>query len=408
MIKEIFKDKIEEFSVKIVNTRIESIREKEIQKIGARVYKNNKIGVAGTLGNEKLENLIVNAEKALKYNIPYAYEVSKDLRMEIKYETNNMSNEKLLNEMETILEYLRKNQPKFIFSGNGKLIKGITSLKNNKKLNLKYLDNLISMSFLIKDKNSANLFDGWTGYAGRAYNRKKVISLIDDFCNTFQNKVEIKKGKHYPIIFVGASQIIFQKLMFDLSGRSYGTGSSLLSGKMGQRIFSEDFTLFHSLDPKVHFTPFFDMEGIVNKNYRYKLIDKGVFKTPYTDKKTASLFNLPLTGSAIGAYDGVPQIGNINFEVKPSKKTLKELIGGNKAIFVIMASGGDFTPEGNFSYPLQLAFLYENGQLIGRLPELNISSNIFDMFGKAYMGTSKDKFFDLSPERSNVIEMKVD
>lgn len=32
-------------------------------------------------------------------------------------------------------------------------------------------------------------------------------------------------------------------------------------------------------------SPFFDAEGVVNNEYRYALIEKGVINTPYTDKK---------------------------------------------------------------------------------------------------------------------------
>ncbi len=86
---------------------------------------------------------------------------------------------------------------------------------------------------------------------------------------------------------------------------------------------------------------------------------------------------------------------------------MKELIGGNKAIFVVLIQDGDYTPKGNFSSPVQLTFLYENGKFVGKLPELNISSNIFDMFGKSFIGVSRNKFFSLSPKRATIIDMLV-
>lgn len=117
-------------------------------------------------------------------------------------------------------------------------------------------------------------------------------------------------------------------------------------------------------------SPFFDAEGVVNNEYRYALIEKGVIKTPYTDKRTARKFNLPLTGNSDSLYDGVPEVGFINHKIEESQKTLKELLSGEIGIFVMVSSSGDFAA------PVQCAFLFDGERLIGKLPELQLSSNI--------------------------------
>ena len=62
------------------------------------------------------------------------------------------------------------------------------------------------------------------------------------------------------------------------------------------------------------------------------LIENGRIISPYTDKKTAHKFNLPLTGSASGEYDKVPPLSPRNFKVEASDKTLKELLKGQLAV----------------------------------------------------------------------------
>ena len=57
---------------------------------------------------------------------------------------------------------------------------------------------------------------------------------------------------------------------------------------------------------------------------------------------------------------------------------------------MMIASGGDTTPDGHFATPVQLAFLLEDGKLVGRLPEISIGGNFFDMLGKDYIGTVYD------------------
>ena len=73
------------------------------------------------------------------------------------------------------------------------------------------------------------------------------------------------------------------------------------------------------------------------------------------------------------------------FYADPTVRSLNELVPG-KAVYVVMASGGDTTPDGHFATPVQMAYLMENGKLVGRLPELNIGGNFYDMLGNDYIG----------------------
>ena len=53
---------------------------------------------------------------------------------------------------------------------------------------------------------------------------------------------------------------------------------------------------------------------------------------------------------------------------------------------MVLASGGDTTPDGHFATPVQMSYLMEGGKLVGRLPELNIGGNFFDLLGKDFLG----------------------
>ena len=79
------------------------------------------------------------------------------------------------------------------------------------------------------------------------------------------------------------------------------------------------------------------------------------------------------------------------FSGECSNQTLEEILGEEDGIYVSVMGGGDYTSEGNYASPVQTAFLYRKGKLAGRLPELNISGNVYEIFGKGYMGISSDK-----------------
>ena len=149
------------------------------------------------------------------------------------------------------------------------------------------------------------------------------------------------------------------------------------------------------------------MEGTVSEGYRATLIENGVLKAVMTDKKYADKFGLPLTGSAGGDYDSVPLLNVRGTQIASTGKTIAELLDGRMGILVWIASGGDFTSEDAFATPVQLAYLIDGKNLVGRLPELNLSSHLYDMFGKNFCGVSTDSLTHLCKMNLAVMNIKV-
>ena len=407
MIREKYQTRVIETSISVAQTTIESVRKKDIIKTGYRAYSDGFIGVSGTIGDHSEAEMHKKATEALKLKIPYAYEASGNYKEHIILDKEIIKEDLLVNEVEEVLSILRKDYPGFIFFDKINLGSREVSLQNDNNLDLYYKNNYIEVSLAVKDKNKSNIVDTVIGYTGRRYNRKELLKYTDEMLSAYNNLIDLPASKSYPCIISSGNALPVKKLLTELNGLGIGTKSSLFTDKVGKKTFSEKFTFYQSANPYELMVPFFDAEGVVNKNYRYPLIEKGVITAPYTDKRTAAMFGLSHTGSAIAEYDGVPTLGFAGFEIEPSEKTLKELLGGQPAILIGFASGGDFTPEGNFASPVQLAMLFDGDRLVGRLPEFQISSNIYNMFGDAFIGVSKDKYLSLDEERSLVMEMNI-
>ena len=43
-----------------------------------------------------------------------------------------------------------------------------------------------------------------------------------------------------------------------------------------------------------------------------------------------------------------------------------------------------------------LAYLYEDGKLVGTLPEFSLSGSLFDVFGKDYLGAAENDIFSFA------------
>ena len=93
--------------------------------------------------------------------------------------------------------------------------------------------------------------------------------------------------------------------------------------------------------------------------------------------------------------------------VEPGNRSFYDMTDGKKSIFVAVASGGDFTNSGDYASPVQSAYLVERGKIIGRLKDITISGNIFEMFNQNFIGVPKDSIFKFNYELPLIIKMNV-
>ncbi len=397
-----------QISLNVVQTEIESIRRKNISKTGLRVYKEGLIGCAGAIGSYREEALLKRALKSLQGNVRYGFELSKNQQRSKDLRRKFIDKKNILEEFSEFLERVKKAQPNFIFANKINLTEEEYQVQNDAGLDLTHADRVLEVGLLFKEKSSVNVMDGFAGFWGRDYDRELGVEEINKICNAYQNPVDLPKKKKLPVIFRSGDMVPFLKFLKDLEGNSYGSKSSLFSNKREQKIFSEDFTLYQSRNSSdTLLTPFFDVEGTTNNHDRYTLINDGVLMAPFTDKRAAEKYQLPVTGAAAAEYDGIPVIGRPHLTIKGSTKTAKELLGGEPGVLVMIASGGDFTPQGNFGSPVQLAFLFDGEKIIGKLPELKISSNVMDMYGKDFIGVSKDSMGPLMHDKYLMMHMEV-
>lgn len=407
MVKEKYILNIKETTINIVNSKIESIRLKNDTKTSLRIYKDGYIGVAGAIGVYDEDELEKEAMEALNYRIEYPCMPSSNRKEKLSNKKEFLKDEALAGEIEEFLRELASMHPDFIFSNKVMLQEINARIYNDVNLDLEYEDKAFIAAILYKEKASSNIIDGYFDFQTRNYNKQDMLEEAHMILSAYQNKIELPAEGKYPVI-ISASDIPAGKLIADLNGQLFAAGGSLLSNKLNEQVFNSDFTFYQTLNPEDLFNiPFFDAEGTVNADYRHALIEKGIIKSAYTDKKTSVKFNLLHTGSAQAAYDGVPTLQFTGFKIKESDKTIKELLKGDNGIYVMIADGGDFTPEGDYGTPVQLAMLFDGEKLIGRLPEFQISSNIFEMYGSSFRGVGRNSILPFSKKKFAIADFNV-
>ena len=375
-----------ETSIKLQASQINSIRVKDIERNAVRVYKDNKIGISGAVGSSSDEELTKQAIQNLTSNIPYPFELEANKKDHRDYTETRYSEEELMNITEKIIDSLTKDFDDFIFSESVKSMKIDYKLKNNKGLDLRYQDEYFEMGLIVKAKSSPNLFDTFVGFQGRDLDLEKFLAASKKQLTAERKKVELPKEEKVPVFFTSPDSL-GQFLLRQLNGELYGNKASLFDNKLGEQLFNKKFTLVLNNDPKTSYSPFFDVEGVTIENDTLPLIENGVLKRVFTDKKNAAKFNLEHTGSASGGYDDIPSLTFTNVRVTTDTKDMHKVLNGKKAILVLVAAGGDFNADGHYATPVQASYLFDGNSILGKLPEFNMNNDLYSMLGKDYIGT---------------------
>ena len=402
MKREVYSRRIIKTALNITQNRIDSVRKNDIVRSACRVYDKGCIGISGFFGEPNEEHWKA-AEENLSLCIPYEYEPeagkqrSEDRRKEV------LTQQEFLEKAEDMMARLHEQNPNFIFSNKIISMDLTESLKNDQGLDYQFRDRCYVFSIIFKHLDSNAVFDGGLGYQGRTFDAERFLADAHTILTAYQTPVQLPQEETIPVA-LGFGEV-GGKILEGLSAEDLGKGTSIFAGKLGEKLFSEDFTLYADRTAENIATAFFDMEGSTVENDRIALIDRGTLVRGFCDKKNAAEFGCDNTACGEGGYDDVPSLGLAGIEVQPSEKSFADLLGKGRAILIDTMGGGDCTAEGNFASPVQLAYLIEDGRLVGRLPEFGLSGSIYKMFGEDYIGLSSDRpFFN---DRLLLVRMKL-
>lgn len=389
MEKEFIKENRHSVTLNVTAGTIDSFRETEKTTGTVRVYDKGCIGVAGCLGKPDEAALTEQAKQALAFDIPYPCKLDGPLERSLLQEDEILPIPTLIPTMQRFLDRLGALCPNFIFSNKISLSYLRREYRNSAGRRLLGSNRALNFYLAIQSRGSGNMMDNVLLSSTHSFDEEALLSHVKNLHDAFLRPVELVPGR-YPVVFAYGEWLV--QFIQHLTGPMYASGASLFSGKLGQKLGSERLTLAADLDQSTNpATVFFDVEGCVSPDYRPKLIDHGVLTGLFTTKKSAAQYDLPNLGIAGAAYDGAPRIDfqQLGMYLEPTAKSLEALVPG-KAIYVMFADGGNATPEGHFATPVQTAYLMEDGKLVGRLPELQLSTHLFDLLGKDYIGTVMD------------------
>jgi PmbA protein len=258
-----------------------------------------------------------------------------------------------------------------------------TSLRNQAGLDMSFQRSPFSISLevnrvegddvlIMYDIFGATLWD--ENYLGFVKNLVEKLKLA-------RKVVPIRSG-NMPVLFSPFGALALGlPLNEGLNGKNVYKGTSPLIGKVGEKLFDEKITVLDdgTLDGKYASAPC-DDEGVPHR--RNALIEKGVLKGFIYDLKTAAQFGVESTGNASRGLFTPPDPAPTNFLLQPGTTPLKEIIASlDEGIIVenLLGLGQGNIISGAFSNPLSLAFKVEKGEIVGRVKDVSIAGNVYDL-----------------------------
>ena len=393
MIKEYFSHNSEEEYIKIEDSKIVAVKNKNITVKSVRVFddKNHTFALAAAKGNVSDDELEKKAVDLLSLKMAYNFEHESNLRAKFKKQKLN------INDLETftekVLTDLKHISEKFVLSGTSTKSKTKHHLKNNLNLHLSNKKEMFSLDLSMQQKGSGNIMDTYTDLSGFELTDEKYAEFLKDtefIANACMSKEVNLETKDYKILC--NPNLIMRKLYSDVNGQEYEEKSSLLAGKLGEKIFHENLNIYESPNNEDTMTfAVYDHEGII-KVYDHVIIQDGVLKTIFYDKKNAKKYGKQSTGNGFRGYNTNCTIHSRGFIVK-SNTTLPnatDLYSNDMVIVPFLSSGGDSLPNGNYSLPIQMGFVFQNGKFIGKTPQFTLTGNYLDSLNKDFLTLGKN------------------
>jgi len=377
-------------SVVFENDKLQSIDDISHSILGCRVFKHNKVGNSfvnnPTLYKQMVENSINSAKFGKEINIKLPKNQEYKL-LEWTYNKNHLEYSKhdLKDIAEELLVKIKKFAPEAKISTNIHMGYSQFTLQNTNGFNGFYEESNLSLCGglfeLAEDGTFLEMYESYS-YYDEDVNFDNILQPLQERIERSRKSSKFEKTGKFPVIFApSVVDLLLEPIEIAVNGKTLSKGLSLFENKLHDKLFDEKLTIID--DPFYYHgnaSMPFDDEGVVGE--KIKLIEKGYFKNFIFDCTIAAKMNTNSTGHATRSVSGLPYPSLTNRIIQIGENSLNEMIQGIDYGLLLVSSLGEGQSNviaGDFSVLAESAFLIENGILKGRVKDIMISGNIFDL-----------------------------
>jgi PmbA protein len=397
---EVINIKDESTSVEFESNRLKTSKVTETRGVAVRVVLNGRLGFAASSDEGAVKKVIANALESAAYGdvVPLQFPESQPAQNVITYDDRivEMPVARMAEMGQQIIDMVLPVEPDA--QVNLTLRRGVqtASIRNQAGADIAFERSPFSIDVEItsvKEDDILILYEG----AGKTVWDDTMLESIEALVEKLKLAKQIttiQSGK-MPVLFspVGAL-VLGLPMMMGLNGKNVFTRISPLVGKIGEIIFDEKITLIDdaTLNGRFSSAPY-DDEGVVHR--RNVFVENGVLKGFYYDLKTAAQAGAQPTGNGSRGLFNPPYPSTTNLLLSNGNTPFKEMIAGiDEGLLVdeVLGLGQGNIISGAFSNPVALGFKIEKGEIVGRVKDVSIAGNIYDVL-KHVMAVSRETFW---------------
>ncbi|MCD6418811.1 TldD/PmbA family protein [bacterium] len=395
-------------SVTFKGWKIHSSHSSRESGFGIRVIVDGKIGTSSStdLDDNTVDNVIENAITSAKFgeNIELDFPKKTDVK------TIDINDEKVTNApIPTLIDYgseLMERMQKYRSDCDMEIGVSTTSYKirvaNTEGFDNEYEKTSFSMIGSLMRVKGNDIYMAWDYYDSTHLPEKtedavsRMVKRIDEIMQYADKIVEPPSAENIPVIFTpDGTLVLLAPLSQGVNGSNIYAKTSPIYDKMGEKIFDEKLSIFDDglIDRKSASTPF-DDEGTPKK--RFPIIENGVLKNFVFDLMTARKSGYTSNGCASRSIFSPPQPNTSNVIVEAGDVSLKDMMADIKEglmVESVLGLGQGNILSGAFSNPISTGFKIENGEIVGRVKNMAIAGNIYQILQNITAISSERKWF---------------
>lgn len=360
--------------------RLKQLESSQSQGTALRLWQDDRPGLAVAYGLVEPELLVDRAIALSRLNLPETIELGTAKTLIYQEEQINLSVEDLVKIGRDTIATLRDKYSEVICSAELEKETETTTIINSQGLYCQYQDISLSYDFgveLVRGEDFLTIYDG--EYSKEEINLDLVVESIIQRLDWAKNNVPVITGKIPVLLTANAATMLWETVSAALNGKRVWEGSSPWSDRSGDLVISELLNISQQSNLKPYNCPV-DDEGTPTQDF--SLISNGRLQRFYCDRTIAKQLGIENTGNGFRPdLESYPSPSLVNLVVQPGRDgSFLELISQlNRGIIVDQILGGGADISGDFSVNVDLGYRVEQGEVIGRIKDVAIAGNVYDI-----------------------------
>ena len=388
---ELFRAKFTTIPVEYEMNQLKAINMEETEGWALRVIQDKKIGFSSSTSKNQIDGMINKALEVAQFGqvarFDFPEEIKDDNEQKINLYDESVQNRSISDMIEIgnkIVKHALAINPDLRCDAEVSKQEGFVQYANTKGESFSYKKTLFSHSIMLQDtkENDMMMLMESMQWGNADLSLKALLERLERKIKWSKKIVSIESAS-MPVIFTPkALLVLILPFISGLNGMIVNKKISPLQDKINELISNSLFSMYSdgTIDYASGSAPY-DDEGVLMR--RLPMIEKGILKNYYYDLQNAAEAGVEPTGNGIRpGFHSSPSPGVANLVIPEGKISFQEMIKDIKEGIIVdqvLGLGQGNVLSGAFSNNVQLGFKIKNGKVVGRIKNVMIAGNAFEV-----------------------------